>query len=139
MADNVIHIPHGLPKREVERSIARAARGAKLLDEKQPGWWKRINQPMLDMSNASRCIMGQAWMPHNGFTHRGWSGISDLFGEDPHKGAVKYGFTISDTALNTYIEEKKVWDLLASAWIYEIRERRAAAERAAKQQQPVTA
>ncbi len=40
--------------------ITRATkRGAELLDEWKPGWWKTINTEFLDMEDENLCILGQ--------------------------------------------------------------------------------
>lgn len=35
------------------------ARGAALLDEKVPGWWRVIDLDALDMGNCTQCMLGQ--------------------------------------------------------------------------------
>jgi hypothetical protein len=41
-------------------SIAeRVAAGAAFLDEHEPGWWKRIDLPSLDLSDCEDCVLGQ--------------------------------------------------------------------------------
>ena len=37
----------------------RVARGAALLDEKQPGWWQRIDLGALDIYSCHFCVLGQ--------------------------------------------------------------------------------
>ena len=37
----------------------RVAAGAALLDEREPGWWQRINLARLDLEAPCRCILGQ--------------------------------------------------------------------------------
>ncbi len=37
----------------------RVERGAKLLDEKRPGWWKKIDLDLLRLSSCFRCVLGQ--------------------------------------------------------------------------------
>jgi hypothetical protein len=39
----------------------RVARGAALLDEREPGWWKRIDLGKLDLASTCRCVLGQLW------------------------------------------------------------------------------
>ncbi len=38
---------------------SRAARGAKLLDRRAPGWWERIEVSRLDLASCPLCVMGQ--------------------------------------------------------------------------------
>lgn len=35
------------------------ARGARLLDEKWPGWWQEINLSTLDLRSVCNCVLGQ--------------------------------------------------------------------------------
>lgn len=37
----------------------RVERGARLLDEHFPGWWKRINLDTLRMNRCTQCVVGQ--------------------------------------------------------------------------------
>lgn len=39
----------------------RASRGAKLLDEKRPGWAGEIDLGELEMDNAAQCVLGQVY------------------------------------------------------------------------------
>lgn len=43
----------------IEEARTRVARGAVLLDRKQPGWADVIDIGVLDLSRSSRCIAGQ--------------------------------------------------------------------------------
>lgn len=41
-------------------SIARrVAAGARFLDEREPGWWERIDLYLLDMRSQCGCVLGQ--------------------------------------------------------------------------------
>jgi hypothetical protein len=40
----------------------RVARGAALLDEREPGWWQRIDLSKLDLASTCRCVLGQLWI-----------------------------------------------------------------------------
>lgn len=53
----------------------RVARGAALLDEREPGWWQRINVRTLDIRSCKRCVLGQL---------EGWPSINARF--DPSLG-----------------------------------------------------
>lgn len=52
----------------------RVANGAALLDEKKPGWRDKINLEELDISDPSRCVVGQLYQGRGGYLH----GLSDL-------------------------------------------------------------
>ncbi len=41
------------------RASKRAADGAKFLDRKLPGWWKRVDLDALDQLDPDRCIFAQ--------------------------------------------------------------------------------
>lgn len=43
----------------IECQSTAVAEGVKLLDEKQPEWWKNINLYTLDMEGCYSCILGQ--------------------------------------------------------------------------------
>lgn len=47
----------------------RVAAGAALLDERQPGWWQRINLDSLDLGSCVGCILGQLYA-RAGLVHR---------------------------------------------------------------------
>lgn len=42
-----------------EQAQVLVTRGAKLLDERVPGWWRRIRLETLKMSDCSLCVLGQ--------------------------------------------------------------------------------
>ncbi|HYE80030.1 MAG TPA: hypothetical protein VEI97_18785 [bacterium] len=44
-----------------EMARERVARGAALLDEQAPGWAEKVNVGWLDMSYATRCVLGQLY------------------------------------------------------------------------------
>lgn len=39
----------------------RAAKGAAFLDEKVPGWFRRVKIRPLDLGDECRCVLGQLW------------------------------------------------------------------------------
>ena len=63
---------------------ANAERGANLLDEKYPGWYKKINLDNLDITSCFRCILGQLY----GSYENGIDILSMHFYTSTH-----YGFT----------------------------------------------
>lgn len=48
----------GFYKKEI---LARVQRGAELLDEKLPGWERKIDLGTLEISNPCLCVLGQAF------------------------------------------------------------------------------
>jgi hypothetical protein len=47
----------------VTTAADRVALGAALLDEKDPGWWLRIDLDTLALSSSCRCVLGQLCPP----------------------------------------------------------------------------
>lgn len=55
-------IEEGLPDNPLDESReARVARGARLLDEKRPGWRTEIDRDHLDMTSDTDCVLGQLY------------------------------------------------------------------------------
>lgn len=117
-------------------------RGARLLDEKNPGWYKRIQLSRLDMGNGRYCILGQLYYT---YLDGQWKlGLSDW------KGCAKHGFVIDFDLLPTtpkndlldyeawekrYQASEKMWTDLQDAWVSLIRARLAVDEVEQKSQQ----
>ena len=47
----------GVPARRTLQQ--RVQKGAQLLDEKQPGWYKRVNLKTLKLNECTNCVLGQ--------------------------------------------------------------------------------
>lgn len=104
---------------------ARAAAGAKFLDEKEPGWWSRIDLSNLDMSapyryadNKPGCILCQLCPPNEDGDQRyremvGILGISNQVNE--------LGFYATQ---DEYIDDRYIYEKLDVLWAREIQERR---------------
>lgn len=90
---------------------ARVERGIKLLDEKIPDWFNKIDVETLNMSDSSKCIIGQLLASYDNYYHLG---IKD-FG-----GTCWYGFN-SYTYMVAYSNE---WKELDKEWINQINQRR---------------
>jgi hypothetical protein len=56
----------------------RVAAGAAFLDEREPGWWERINLDELDLHSACRCVLGQL-ATDLGYVETGWGNILGRF------------------------------------------------------------
>jgi hypothetical protein len=72
---------------------SRVARGAAFLDEKAPGWEKRINTQILDVADPAVCVVGQIY--------GGWErGLRKMeLNESPYVFTFNHGFQDpSDTA-----------------------------------------
>lgn len=97
-----------------EKTIARAAAGAALLDRLSPGWWRHVKIRQLDIADQCNCVTGQLF----GSYYKGLDAL-DL-GEDEAK---EYGF-------NTFSSNDRgstFW-ALTRAWKDEIRKRREGAK-----------
>jgi hypothetical protein len=90
---------------------AEVKNGIRLLDEKVPGWAKRINLAKLDMESCHNCILGQ------------------LFGLY-ETGLYAIGAVISNTKENTeegfFCHKEEDSDKLKEVWRTEIKKRQAA-------------
>jgi nucleoside 2-deoxyribosyltransferase len=94
---------------------ARAAAGARFLDERRPGWAGRIDMDRLALIDDCDCILGQL------------DGTYD-------RGLAELGLTLRDESLLGFISDNISawsWDQLDAAWTAEIGKRREAAQVAA--------
>ena len=96
-------------------------RGAKLLDDRRPNWWKMIEPKRLNMLSCTDCILGQVYegegldVPWG----RGYkAGKQELGIEAAHK----YGFS----------DDEARWTTLRRAWLTLIRSRYTAAAKRMK-------
>ena len=75
-----------------------ARRGAELLDERLPGWRKRIRPDELDMADECNCVLGQVL--------GGYSGGKKLLGLSEREVEL-YGF---------WRHGRQTWDALTAGW-----------------------
>lgn len=89
-------------------SLERVRRGARLLDEKVPDWFNKIDIETLSIASCLRCVLGQL------FGYFGSEALSklDLCWDTDED--IDYGF-VDDDGFN---------DRLTSLWINEIKQRR---------------
>lgn len=103
----------------------RVERGARLLDEKRPGWENEIDIEHFDISDANTCILGQVFM--NGSEHDPYNqGIKVLFPDSEYGNDDKtHGFDL-DAAYyqGAGINREGLWELLAVYWIRQIQRRK---------------
>ncbi len=78
----------------------RVAAGAQLLDEKIPGWYKRINLDTLNLSNPTNCICGQLSDIGN------WETVLSFLGEGPDREAfvMEHGFCADYATHELWVE-----------------------------------
>lgn len=99
-----------------------AARGARLLDDIKPGWYKLIDLGQLDMGNCYRCILGQVYGDYDRAIGL-WPEAADLttvlpiemiLPNDRIDFAVDHGFSLPS---------HYPWEGLADAWAAEVKHR----------------
>lgn len=121
-------------------------RGASLLDERLPGWWRTIDTSALDLRDENMCILGQTWYEYARMNDIAALDVtksnfrtfmSKLLGSDPidenREEASRYGFNIAGQygiALNWqggFRSANDVWSLawerLTETWLELIRAR----------------
>jgi hypothetical protein len=88
----------------------RVTRGAKLLDQKWPGWASKIKLNVLAMDDCVGCVLGQLAGDYE-------DGATKLFGRGrSFQESVSHGFHIELRG--------EYWDALQDAWLAEIAARR---------------
>lgn len=89
------------------------ARGAALLDARNPGWYLRLNPKFLLLSDPERCVLGQLY---------GWYsvGLTTLALTAHDNEATHHGFCITND------DDEPGWRELERLWRREIRQRAAA-------------
>jgi hypothetical protein len=104
------------------------ARGAALLDHKNPGWWRAINIGFLDMEKCTRCILGQLYGQYQ-------HGLNQL--EMWESNAARHGFYVMPPLpsslpyeeehmrnwVQANLEWARQWQALGDAWVTEIERR----------------
>lgn len=90
------------------------AAGAKLLDEKRPGWAKEVNLNTLEMNSFRRCMLGQLYGEY-------YKGRDLLNIED----SAYYGFNVLGSYENASTGVIS-FDALATLWKQEVKKRLAA-------------
>ena len=94
-------------------------KGAEFLDAQKPGWEKKINPELLDLSHSCKCILGQVYGDYgDGFVELGLSQVEDR---------AALGFTIDQRALAV----KRSFTPLTREWLLYLAERAAAPFKAA--------
>ena len=87
----------------------RVQRGAELLDEKRPGWWREIDLSRLDVSSTCNCVGSQvAGVPH------GFTVAMEALELDGEEAFVAHGFE-SDTNLSDRLFRAE-YAALTAAW-----------------------
>lgn len=92
----------------------RASRGAALLDEKNPGWYRRVDTDRLHMWSVDSCVLGQLYSNY-GPSYRNSGFVNGLVQLRVSGGAARYGFMPSLSAPSS---------LLKRGWCKEIQARK---------------
>ena len=93
----------------------RVNRGAQLLDEKSPGWYKDVNLTTLRMERPRYCVLGQLYKSYG-------SGMDALFPVfEEYDDEFHYGFNVDSRFMLVY-------NHLTKHWKKAIRERRIESE-----------
>jgi hypothetical protein len=124
-----------ITKTHAKNIQARVKRGAKWLDKHEPGWEKKVNPKLLNMSAGTACILGQVYGDHdnaddwtNGYDIG--SGIIELdkAGRSLPNGFRNipsyYGFDESAMEDDLYGDSmSEFWSILAEEWVAAAKER----------------
>jgi hypothetical protein len=111
------------PERVAKKVTKRVRQGAAYLDEREPGWWQKIDLPSLDLRSSCDCILGQLATDKDS-----WLRICRDFGltasrnEDCHRGFnlnASYGVEVDSDGVT--------WQDLTTEWVQVIEARRAGA------------
>lgn len=109
----------------------RVLAGVEVLDDCNPGWWKRIDLPQLDMRSCERCVLGQLYRNYAD----GLDELSSTLNVYPFEGQ-DFGFDLPEDseeyerfADGLATEEDNpaawVWDEMAALWWGIVEQRRA--------------
>lgn len=97
----------------------RARKGARLLDAEYPNWADRIHIDGLQMSSATRCVLGHVYENY-------FDGLAELFGNRDSDEDYHFGFTLPPDDDASYPERNQAWESLGQAWEPLIRARQSA-------------
>lgn len=114
----------------------RVAAGAEFLDQREPGWWQRIDLDRLEMRRSCACVLGQLSTDLTDDGREHWAEITERYGlrrewqSLPVPTDASYGFNaFSEGAFSEGAERdiRAEYKALAAAWKRVITERRSAA------------
>lgn len=100
----------------------RVARGARFLDERDPGWYQRVNPVTLELADGQSCVLGQL---HGDFRLGLSRSLLLNFSSAPRASLspVSHGFKCVSGVAEAV--QDKDYELLNRAWRAAVRERRA--------------
>lgn len=101
--------------------MPRVEKGAALLDERCPGWFKRIDIAQLALASCSRCVVGQLY----GEFVNGLKSLDLYLGTHDNSPAVDHGFAIGDGDGRPREDaDACFWSPLRDCWVSVIAARR---------------
>lgn len=105
-----------------------ARRGAELLDQEVPDWYKKIDLEELVLSKPCKCVLGQVWKAEKGVESFLYGlNFLNVHGDEYGFAAIHPNFTDAD------------WAKLDEAWITEILNRQVKLEEVEAERELVTA
>jgi hypothetical protein len=95
----------------------RVAKGAALLDEHMPGWWKRIDLNRLEQVSPCGCVLGQLWTDDKYAEDGGyWPALVALgIPARPAERPAEYGFAEPTSEFAGYAALDDEWTRLIKA------------------------
>ncbi len=97
----------------------RVARGAALLDEKSPGWWRTLVPESIDVRYGDRCVLGSLNPVLNYYSMLKQLEIEEESDDDGENAAAWYGFNVAGDAE----DENESYARLTDTWRNLIAER----------------
>lgn len=99
---------------EIDKLKDRVERGADLLDETEPKWFKRVNMNNLRMGSCTQCVLGQVAGHY-------FHGIRYLLHIETNE-AIEHGFELDDH-YNDIASSEMYYTHLDELWLKEIKSR----------------
>lgn len=89
----------------------RVSRGARLLDQRRPGWYNEVNLVMLDMTSPYQCVLGQVYRESREL-RRGYflNGFCEGLRQLQVRSARSYGFYSGARAWRYEIKRRREWN-----------------------------
>ena len=94
-------------------------KGIKFLNEREPGWRKRIDLNTLNLANCAQCVLGQLYGEYGTGVHKLFPELGREFN---YLGGVlgEHGFTTQTSTFG----DRDHWDRLNAAWRTELAPRK---------------
>lgn len=100
-----------------DRAAAKAARrGARLLDQREPGWHQAVNLTQLDISDGNACVLGQVFEPQTE-----WQQLA--YGSGYNRGMYLLGLEYGGSCRHGFAAYRCSYGQLEEAWTAEVEKR----------------